>query len=83
LGGSVLTNFGYGLVTIALADSPGDLRFTLNNLTRTVHVFGTFFNGKWDGKLLQDTKQEEHPVRNEKKVAEFAARFNLEEPKGE
>ena len=42
----------------------------------------TFFNGKWDGKLLQDTKQEEHLVKR-KKVAEFAARFNLEEPKRE
>jgi CubicO group peptidase (beta-lactamase class C family) len=33
------SNPGYGLVTIALADSPGDLKFTLNNLPRTVKHF--------------------------------------------
>jgi hypothetical protein len=33
------SNPGYGLVTIALAESPGDLQFTLNNLTRTVKHF--------------------------------------------
>jgi CubicO group peptidase (beta-lactamase class C family) len=33
------SNPGYGLVTIALADSSGDLRLMLNHLTRTVNHF--------------------------------------------